>query len=150
MRWEHISKSGRIAVTQSKTGVTLSLPIHPDLQAALDRVRGSRAGPLIARTGRPKGRALTPESFGNLFAEWIEEAGLPERCVLHGLRKACCRRLAELGCSEKEIASVSGHKTLAEVARYSRAAEQGRLADRALGRLQGTSAVGIARASELG
>jgi len=134
MRWEHISK-GRIAVTQSKTKMQLSLPIHPDLQAALDAMRGSRTGPLLARTSRPKGNALTPESLGNLIADWIDEAGLGRHCVLHGLRKACCRRLAEMGCSEKEIASFSGHKTLGEVARYTRAASQEKLAARALARV---------------
>jgi hypothetical protein len=42
-----------------------------------------------------------------------------------------------MGCSEKEIASVSGHKTLAEVARYTKAASQERLSTRALGRIVG-------------
>jgi integrase len=134
MCWSHISK-GRIAVTQSKTKVSLSLPIHPDLQAALDAVKGTRSGPLLPRASRPAGKPLTPESLGNLFADWIEAAGLGRHCVLHGLRKACCRRLAEMGCSEKEIASVSGHKTLGEVARYTRAASQERLADAAMARL---------------
>jgi len=136
MRWDHISK-GRLAVRQSKTGVSLSLPIHPDLQAALAAMRGKREGPLIARKARPVGGQLTPESLGTLFAEWIKEAGLGDHCVLHGLRKACCRRLAEMGCSEKEIASVSGHKTLAEVARYTRAASQERLSTQALARIAG-------------
>jgi integrase len=134
MRWDHISK-GRIAVTQSKTKVQLSLPIHPDLQAALDAMRGPRSGPLLPRTSRPKGKALAPESLGNLFAGWIDEAGLGKHCVLHGLRKACCRRLAEAGATETQIASISGHKTLAEVARYTKAANQGRLADDAMARL---------------
>jgi hypothetical protein len=55
--------------------------------------------------------------------------------VLHGLRKAAARRLAEAGCTEKEIAAVTGHTTLKEVARYTRAAEQKRLAAGALAKL---------------
>jgi integrase len=47
---------------------------------------------------------------------------------LHGLRKAAARRLAEAGCTVHEIASVTGHKTLAEVARYTRETEKTRLA----------------------
>jgi len=35
--------------------------------------------------------------------------------------------LAEVGCSEKQIAAVTGHKTLREVARYTPAANQERL-----------------------
>ena len=54
-----------------------------------------------------------------------------------GSGKAACRRLAELGCSANEIASISGHKTLKEVARYTAAADQERLADQAMRALEG-------------
>jgi integrase len=134
MRWADIS-NGRISVRLQKTGTTLSVPIHPDLQAALDRVKGARSGTILARTERPKGKPLTPESLGNLFASWIDDADLGTHCVLHGLRKAACRRLAEVGCSEKEIASISGHRTLGEIARYTRGASQVRLSDLAMTRL---------------
>ena len=136
MRWDHLV-AGRIAVRQSKTGVALLVPVHPELAGAIDTVPvASRKGPMLPRLDRPKGRHLTPESLGNLFADWIAEAGLPDRCVLHGLRKACCRRLAEAGCSEKEIASISGHKTLGEIARYTRAASQELLSRAAMARVQ--------------
>jgi hypothetical protein len=36
--------------------------------------------------------------------------------------------LAEVGCSEKQIAAVTGHTTLKELARHTRAANQERLA----------------------
>lgn len=62
----------------------------------------------------------------------IREAELPERCKAHGLRKAAARRLAEAGCSASEIAAITGHKTLAEVECYTRAANQERLARRAI------------------
>jgi integrase len=58
----------------------------------------------------------------------IKEAGLPAKCVAHGLRKAALRRLAEDGCTEKQIAAWSGHKTLSEIQRYTAAADQRRLA----------------------
>ena len=53
---------------------------------------------------------------------------LPRHCAAHGLRKAACRRLAEAGCSANVIASISGHTTLTEVARYTKAADQERMA----------------------
>jgi integrase len=49
-------------------------------------------------------------------------------CAAHGLRKAACRRLAEAGCSANVIASISGHTTLREVERYTKAADQERMA----------------------
>ena len=39
-------------------------------------------------------------------------AGPGRQCLPHGLRKACLRRLAQHGGSAKEIAAVSGHKSL--------------------------------------
>jgi hypothetical protein len=45
-----------------------------------------------------------------------------------------CRRLAEGGCSANEIASISGHASLDEVARYTKAADQARLARNAMTR----------------
>jgi integrase len=62
-----------------------------------------------------------------------KEAGLSGLSV-HGLRKAACRRLAEAGCSANEIAAISGHASLREIARYTAAASQVHLADQALGR----------------
>src|SRR5262245_21768537 len=61
------------------------------------------------------------------MSDAIREAGLPPCCKAHGLRKAAARRLAEAGCSAHEIMAVTGHKTLGEVERYTRAAEQERL-----------------------
>ena len=55
----------------------------------------------------------------------------------HGLRKAACRRLAEAGCSANEIAAISGHASLREVERYTKAADQARMARNAMAR--GTS-----------
>jgi hypothetical protein len=51
---------------------------------------------------------------------------------------ASCRRLAEAGCSASEIASISGHASLREVARYTAAADQMRMARNAVERLRRT------------
>jgi integrase len=62
-------------------------------------------------------------------------AGLPARCVAHGLRKAALRRLAEHGSTTKEIAAVSGHRSLAEIERYTARADQAGLARFAIAKL---------------
>jgi hypothetical protein len=46
------------------------------------------------------------------------------------------RRLAEVGATAKEIASVSGHRTLREVERYTSQADQKRLSQRAIAKLK--------------
>ena len=59
------------------------------------------------------------------------EAGLPQ-CRAHGLRKLAATRLANGGCSERENMTITGHRSLSEVSRYTKAAEQVRLAEQAM------------------
>jgi integrase len=123
---------GAIAVTQQKTGVALSIPIHPELAAAL------KAGPAkgLNLIGAPNGRPITSRAITDLMKRAAKAAGLPSECLPHGLRKAQMRRLAESGASTKQIASISGHKTLNEVERYTRAADQRRLSRGAIAKLR--------------
>jgi integrase len=125
---------GRIRVAQDKTrkGTTneLMIPIHPALARAL------QAGPVVGMQhiitdarGKPL-RALT-----DLIERAVNLAGLPSRCVAHGLRKAALRRLAESGGTTKEIAAVSGHRSLAEIERYTARADQAGLARSAIAKL---------------
>jgi len=65
----------------------------------------------------------------------VKRAGLPPCCVAHGLRKAALRRLAEHGGTTKEIAAVSGHRSLSEIERYTARADQARLAQSAVAKL---------------
>ena len=122
-----------IWVMQVKTKAKLLIPMHPALQAALG-VAKVRDGSLL-KTGA--GEPFTAKGFSNFMADRIAEARLPDRCVTHGLRKAAARRLAEAGCSANEIAAITGHAKLEEVARYTKAAEQKRLARAAIARLPG-------------
>jgi integrase len=74
-----------------------------------------------------------------LFDAWFKKqciAGLPH-CTAHGLRKAAATRLANAGCSVNEIAAITGHKSLREIAHYTSAADQARLAQQALHRQRG-------------
>jgi integrase len=123
---------GMIAVVQQKTGTALSIPIHPELTAAL------RAGPAngLNLIGATDGRPITSANLTDLIKRAGAAAGLPAHCLPHGLRKAQMRRLAESGASTKQIAAVSGHKTLQEVERYTAAADQRRLSKSAIAKLR--------------
>ena len=57
-------------------------------------------------------------------------------CSAHGLRSATAARLAELGATPDEIMAITGHQTLEEVDRYTRAAKRRTLADSAMERLK--------------
>jgi len=115
-------------VKQRKTGVELLIPIHPELAAVLDATPSEHLTFLVTATGKPYG----DNHFSRRFREWCDAAGLPKRCSAHGLRKAACRRDAENGCSGNEIMAHSGHGSMKELVRYTKAADQARLARNAL------------------
>jgi site-specific recombinase XerD len=110
---------GRIFVAQQKTGAKVSIPISNELAAAL------KAGPAngLHLMGGPDGRPITRSALTSLIKRAVAAAGLPPECKPHGLRKASLRRLAEAGATAKEIASISGHKSLREIERYTAAAD---------------------------
>jgi integrase len=121
---QHV-REGFVAVRQQKTGAALQIPVLPDLQEVLAAhpVATSMTF-LVTSAGNP----FTGNGFGDWFRKMCIKAGLPLGLSAHGLRKAACRRLAEAGCSANQIAAISGHATLAEVSRYTKAADQRRLA----------------------
>jgi integrase len=131
MRRADVSE-GTIAVVQQKTGTALSIQIHPELAAAM------KAGPSkgLSLIGDRHGRPISRDALTELVKRAANAAGLPPKCLPHGLRKSSMRRLAEGGASAKEIASVSGHKTLREVERYTAAADQKRLSQGAIAKLK--------------
>lgn len=134
MTWAACDMSaGLIRVKQGKTGAELEIPIHRDLKAALE------AWPMrhVTILATQDGRGTSVSGFGNFMGDAIAGAGLPARCVLHGLRKAASRRLAEAGCTAHEIMAITGHRTLGEVQRYTAAAGQRQLAKAAIARIEG-------------
>lgn len=134
---------GLIRVKQGKTEVELLIPVHPVLEEVLTHWPRRGEVILINQLGKP----FTPNGFGNFIGDAIRAAGLPKHCSSHGLRKAAARRLAEAGCSEKQIAAITGHTTLKEVARYTRAASQEQLARAAFDRLAAAKAASEAAAA---
>jgi integrase len=120
---QHI-RDGVVHVRQQKTGAMLAIPLHPALATIIEATPSEHLTLLTTSKGKP----FTAAGFGNWFRDRCNEAGLPKQCAAHGLRKAACRRLAEAGCSANVIASISGHRTLSEVARYTKAADQQRMA----------------------
>jgi integrase len=126
---QHV-RDGILHVRQGKTGGSLRIPMHTDLLGILDATPSGNMAFLVTAYDKP----FTAAGFGAWFRKRCDEAGLSEDCSFHGLRKAACRRLAEAGCSANEIAAISGHASLREVERYTKAADQERMARNALAR----------------
>ena len=134
MTWADVT-GNTIRVVQQKTGAKLTIPLHADLRAILTETKRKHVAILTTEYGR----AFTVDGFSGFMRDAIKAAGLPLECQPHGLRKAAGRRLAEAGCSSRELMAVLGHKTLSEAERYTRDADQARLASAAVARLEGRS-----------
>jgi integrase len=130
---QHV-RNGVIEVRQDKTKTVLQIPLHGVLLAIMESMPSEHLTFLTTKTGK----SYAPNDLSDEFRGWCDAAGLPH-CSIHGLRKAAARRLAEAGCSAHEIAAITGHKTLKEVERYTRSAEQARLARQAMARQQNKS-----------
>lgn len=123
---QHI-RDGALQVRQLKTGAELSIPVHPELDAIIAETPTNHLTFLTTQFGQP----FTAAGFGNWFREQCDLADLPD-CSAHGLRKAAARRLAEAGCTAHEISAITGHASLRELARYTKAVDQKKLAAAAM------------------
>ena len=119
-----------IFVRQNKTGKELDIPLAPALADALTACGVTAAAPAFIMTSR--GKAYSDKSFTGKFTAWGRAAGITTQCSPHTLRFAAARRLAELGLSLKVIASITGHDSLKELERYTKAADQRGLAEQAM------------------
>jgi integrase len=126
---QHID-AGVICVRQQKTGREVWIPVH-DALAPIIAEASSNLTFLLTDQGKP----YTAPGFGNWFRDQCRAAGL-YGCSAHGLRKAAARRLAEAGCSTHEIAAITGHASLKEVARYTEAVDRKRLAQSAMAKVR--------------
>ena len=109
----------------------LEIPVHPKLREIIDATPMVGVKTLlVTHFGKP----YTPAGFGNWFRELCNAADCADVSA-HGLRKATARRLAEIGCTTNQIASITGHASLSEVQRYTKAADRKRMAREAMKKL---------------
>ena len=135
MSWPQIENNS-ISVSQQKTQTKLVVPLHQALRSMLAAWPKQHLVILTNAYGKP----FTAHGFGMWMADRIAKAGLPEACVTHGLRKAAARRLADAGATTLQIMAITGHKSLAEVERYTQAREQRNSAEAAMIKLEGRTA----------
>jgi integrase/recombinase XerD len=131
---QHIH-DGRLQYTQAKNEhrnpVHQDIPIHPELAEIITATPSGHLTFLITEHDKP----FTPKHFGRVFKDWCYQAGLPH-CSAHGLRKATASYLAEHGATHHEIMSITGHTSLKEIERYTRAARKAKLANAAMSRFK--------------
>jgi integrase len=93
-----------IRLRQSKTGVRVVIPVGAPLKAALDTTL--RKCPIILLT--TEGRPWTPDGFRASWGKACAKAGIIG-VTFNDLRGTAVTRLALAGCTEAEIATITGH-----------------------------------------
>lgn len=132
-RWSDLDDGG-MRLIQQKTGAELWVPLHPELEAAL-KVWRREAVCLTILTKADGMPWASTDSFKSAFTAAKKKHPELNGLVFHGLRKSAAARLAEAGCSEHEIMAITGHRSLAEVQRYTRQARQKTMAMSAMVKL---------------
>lgn len=127
-----------LELTQVKTGVTVFIPIHPELVREVEAIEPSDKAPTVLynRYGLPFPK---PDQIQDRLKklmielghyEWIVVDGVRKKKALysfHGLRKCSTNHLAELGASAHEIGAING-MDVNTVIHYSRKVNRKRLA----------------------
>ena len=93
-----------IRLQQSKTGVRVSIPVGAPLKAILDATPKVSTAILNTEDERP----YTSDGFRASWGKTCKKAGIVG-LTFHDLRGTAVTRLAEAGCTEMEIATITGH-----------------------------------------
>ena len=99
-------KAGSIVFTPAKTknssGVTVTIPVHPELGEAIKACMPKGLFVIETAAGKPR----VKEGFGNWFHEISVAAGVDKNC--HGLRKSAATRVAEAGATAAQLMALFG------------------------------------------
>jgi integrase len=141
MRWDHVS-GNIITVAQEKTRKRVAIPLHEDLRKILADIPKTAVTILSSTAGTPWTKDGFKTSWQKAFAEPAQRHGEPERpwplrpireagLVFHGLRKSAVVFLLEAGCTDAEVAAITG-QSRQMVEHYARQVSQRKLAASAI------------------
>lgn len=128
---QHV-RDGVISIKAEKTDTWVTLPILPPLAEALE---AGPCGDLTFIVGE-RGQPLTKESFGNLFRDACQDAGVPGSA--HGVRKIAATRAANAGATVAQLEAIFGWHGGRMASLYTKAADRRRLAMEAMHKLATT------------
>lgn len=130
MQWNDI-QDGCIRVRQGKTGAKLFIPLTSRLHGILDST--PKKGLTIC--AQDNGKPTSYRGAEQLVATVREKIGAKAHRI-HDLRHTAASELVAAGCSDELIMAVTGHKSAAMVARYTKGARQKARAIEAIGKLK--------------
>lgn len=98
LKWENIKENGIVNITQSKTGETLDLPLHP----VASQILGERKEGLVFKLP-------TADGANKLLAKWCDDAGLNKHITWHCARHSFSVLLQDKGTDIATVAGMLGH-----------------------------------------
>jgi integrase len=126
MQWTHL-EGGLIRVKQGKTNKRLAIAMHRDLKALLERLPRAGKSVLTNSRGAPWTQDGFKASWQNQMAEKVLAPLREKGLVFHGLRKSAVVFLLEAGCTDAEVAAITG-QSREMIAHYAREVNQRHLA----------------------
>lgn len=130
-----VTKDGWLTFRHVKTGGEVSIPYARSLPEFACGMGTDLTLPKSAIAAAPRhmtwlvtahGKARSVKTFSSWFAG-AAAAGGAEGKSAHGLRKSRAMALAEAGATAHKIAAWSGHESLSQMQRYSKAADRKRI-----------------------
>lgn len=117
LQWEDVDLvKCLLTVRDTKTGYDRTIPLPAPAIEALELLGPSKGSVL----------GCTASALTQAWRRCKKRAGVKIR--FHDLRHEACSRLFEMGFSPIEVASISGHRTLSQLMRYSHASQDAMLA----------------------
>ena len=109
MRWDHLDRKARVLlIPETKTGTPRRVPLSTAALGVLDGLPRRLDG---------KVWGMRPDSISQAFERVCKAAGI-EGLTFHDLRHEATSRLFEKGLGLMEVASITGHKTMQMLKRY--------------------------------
>jgi integrase len=105
LRWDAYNGE-TIKLRQQKTGKPVEVPVHRDLRPVLEAAKARRRGVFIVT--HSDGRPVRAQWITDQFLEIRQKCGL-ERVQGRDLRRTAIVFMGEAGCTEYQIAAISGH-----------------------------------------
>jgi integrase len=118
MRWDDLQDGG-VHIRQGKTKTRLWVPLTPALRAVLAST--PKAGMTIC--AQQNGKPTSYRGAADLVMAVRRKIGA-EAFDIHSLRHTVASELLEAGCTDEQIAAVTGHTSLASVKRYTATVRQ--------------------------
>ena len=109
MRWEHLDRKDRVLlIPETKNGTPRQVPLSTVALGVLDG---------LPKRGDGRIWGMRPDSISQAFERVCKAAGI-EGLTFHDLRHEATSRLFEKGLGLMEVASITGHKSLQMLKRY--------------------------------